>query len=385
MADPRPSAHVPLIDGARAVAAFLVLLAHAGSITGATERSPLGAVLARGDWGVALFFILSGFLLTRPWVAWRLYGGRNPSVKSYFRKRAVRILPAYWVALVAVFVLLPNVVTGRSVVSNILVAQVYTGDLLNGFFQTWSLSTEVAFYAVLPLLAPLLVRGSIRRSLVAVAAVALVAPAWIVLCKGTLFGMQFPYAILWLPGHIDWFCAGMALAILERKIRDGRLPRPLLGTGRWMAAFAVVAVLLLTPLAGPYTMAGGVTPATAVLKEFLYGASAFLVLGAMLQPGAPTTVMGRVLDSRFMVWAGAISYAFFLWHNLVMDYTRAALFAVVGSAGLLLTIVTTTVATIAVSALSYHLLEHPLMRRFGSAHPRSGNTQLPIVTDSARG
>ncbi len=376
-ATPRLPSHVPLIDGARAVAAFLVLLTHAGSVTGATERLPFGFVLARGDWGVALFFILSGFLLTRPWVRWRLQGGRTPSVGDYFRKRAARILPAYWIALLAVFLLLPNPVTTQSVVSNVLIAQVYTGDLLNGFFQTWSLSTEVAFYILLPLLAPLLIRGSARRSLVAVGLIAVIAPAWIVLCKGTLFGLQFPYAVLWLPGHLDWFCAGMALAILERRIRTGDLPAPLVGTGRWLAAFAVVWLLVLSPLGGPYVMAG-MSPGAAVLKEFLYGASAFLLLGAMLQPKADRTLLGRTLDSRVMVWAGAVSYAFFLWHNLVMDYVRAALFATIGSAGLLLTVVGTTAITLVVSAVSYHLVEHPVMRRFGRTSGGSVSPTHPV-------
>lgn len=365
--------HLPLLDGARAIAAFMVLLTHAGAASGATERSIFGPLLARGDWGVALFFVLSGFLLTRPWVRWRLGGGRTPGVAEYFRKRAVRILPAYWLALVAVLLLIPQVVTPAGVVSNIFLLQTYTGPLLDGFFQSWSLCTEVAFYLALPLLAPLLVRRSLRFALTAIAIVALVTPVWIMLCQEWAPDAMPPYAIIWLPGHLDWFCAGMALAVLERALHKESLPTTLVGPNRWLIGALVAFGLALTPLAGP--LGWQEAPSyIAIIKEFLYGATAFLLVGAMMQPAATTTLWGRTLNSRVIAWAGGISYGFFLWHNMILDRLRDALGMTFGGGGFWVTLVATTALTLIVSQLSYALMERPLMNRFGRSSPRPADT-----------
>lgn len=377
---PRPGGHLPILDGARAIAAFMVLLTHVGAASGATERSVFGPFLARGDWGVALFFVLSGFLLSRPWVTWRLASGRAPSVATYVRKRAVRILPAYWVALVAVLLLIPQVVTPAGVVANSLLLQTYTGPLLDGFFQTWSLCTEVAFYALLPLLAPLLIRRSPRFALVAIGLTALVAPIWIMLCKSWAVDVMPPYAIVWLPGHLDWFCAGMALAVLERLIHGRSLPAVLIGPNRWLVGAGVAFALAMTPAGGPIGWQAA-APHIDVSKELLYGACAFLLVGAMLQPAATTTLWGRALNSRVMAWAGLLSYAFFLWHNLILDRVREAWGMTFGGGGFLVSLLLTTGLTLVISQASYSLVEQPLMKRYG----RSGTRGAPptAVTDPA--
>ena len=114
--------------------------------------------------GVALFFVLSGFLLSRPWVREVQLGARRPSVGRYFKHRLARILPAYWVALIAVLLTTGSGASTRTIIDNVTLTQGYTGRFLPSFFQTWSLVTEVAFYIVLPLLAPLLIRKSKKTS-----------------------------------------------------------------------------------------------------------------------------------------------------------------------------------------------------------------------------
>ncbi len=363
-----PRGHLPMMDGARAVAAFMVLLTHAGSVSGATATWPIGRFLARGDWGVALFFVLSGFLLTRPWVAWRA-GRSAPSVATYARKRAVRILPAYWLVLAAVLLLVPATVGVRGVVSNATLTQIYTGDLLQGFYQSWSLCTEVAFYAVLPLLAPLLVRRSTKRSLIAIAAAAAVSPIWIMMCKDWFADSMHPFAVVWLPGHLDWFCAGMALAVVERRMRAGQMPRAMVGANRWLLASAVAFALALTPLGGPLGFENISGPA-AIMKEVLYAATAFFLVGAMLQPRGEMTVWGRALNSRIMTWAGVISYGFFLWHVLVLREVREWLGMPELGGGFTVTLALTFAVTLAISQASFVLLERPLMRRFGGSSLR---------------
>ena len=71
-----------LLDGARALAALLILVTHTAALTGFNAANPLGAWTARMDSGVAIFFVLSGFLLYRPWVAARLEGRPRPRVRA---------------------------------------------------------------------------------------------------------------------------------------------------------------------------------------------------------------------------------------------------------------------------------------------------------------
>src|SRR6266516_1997197 len=97
-----PGRSLPMLDGLRAVAALAVLLTHVAFQTGEVARAAGGAVLARLDAGVAVFFVLSGFLLYRPYALARASGTPRPSIRRYVLRRAARILPAYWLALGAV-------------------------------------------------------------------------------------------------------------------------------------------------------------------------------------------------------------------------------------------------------------------------------------------
>ena len=145
------------IEGLRAVAAVTVVATHIALISGFTSANRLGPLTARLNVGVALFFVLSAYLLYRPWVEARLNGSRDPDVRRYAVRRFLRIFPAYLVALVVLGLLLPDEAPG-----------VFGGDwwayfgLLQVYFErtdvgglgvTWSLATELAFYITLPLLA----------------------------------------------------------------------------------------------------------------------------------------------------------------------------------------------------------------------------------------
>ena len=95
--------YFPAMDGYRALAALAVLLAHVALLSGIVRtNTAFGPYLARADVGVSVFFLLSGFLLYRPFVAARLAGRPSGSLGGYVRRRALRILPAYWFALTIV-------------------------------------------------------------------------------------------------------------------------------------------------------------------------------------------------------------------------------------------------------------------------------------------
>jgi peptidoglycan/LPS O-acetylase OafA/YrhL len=158
----------------RGVAIALVVLFHADGLVRFPFRNTKGmwpplplALVFGGHTGVSLFFVLSGFLLALPFLA-EADGERRVDRRVYYRKRALRILPIYWAVLA-----LGVVVTVRSVAD--LLPSLGHFDFLNSVPSlirpmrpftdvTWSLATEVQFYAVLPLVA-LCLRTRLRLAL----------------------------------------------------------------------------------------------------------------------------------------------------------------------------------------------------------------------------
>src|SRR5215207_10460087 len=161
------------IEGLRAVAASSIVVYHVwlyGSPSGPVEAGYLSRfALPHLPVGVTLFFALSGFLLYRPIAAAVLATGRVPNDRNYLRNRALRILPAYWVILAAVAVVLPAALVRRSpseldldrlvdrpdiLVNNALLLHNYVPATLDtGIGPARSLAVEVAFYVSLPALA----------------------------------------------------------------------------------------------------------------------------------------------------------------------------------------------------------------------------------------
>src|SRR5437763_428837 len=84
------------------MAAASVFVFHAAWLTGFSVRSGSGAYLFQLDVGVDVFFVLSGFLLYRPFVRAHLEGGPAPTISRYYKRRVLRIFPAYWLVLMAV-------------------------------------------------------------------------------------------------------------------------------------------------------------------------------------------------------------------------------------------------------------------------------------------
>src|SRR5581483_10066033 len=102
----------PLFDGLRAIAALSVVAVHFAAYTSSLNTGALRAVTSQLAAGVCVFFLISGFLLYRPFVAARLERGSR-DLPSYARGRVLRIVPAYWFALtvLALWPGLPGVFT----------------------------------------------------------------------------------------------------------------------------------------------------------------------------------------------------------------------------------------------------------------------------------
>jgi peptidoglycan/LPS O-acetylase OafA/YrhL len=151
----------PCFDGLRAIAASTIVVFHVASTSGATVAGGYGRYFARLDIGVAVFFVVSGFLLYRPFVTAHVAGPGALPWREFWWRRVLRIYPAYWVALTAAILLFhsTNLHGVAEYVRYYALVQIYTPNYgIDGIVQTWTLAVEVSFYAALPLYAGLLGR-----------------------------------------------------------------------------------------------------------------------------------------------------------------------------------------------------------------------------------
>lgn len=367
----------PALDGLRGVAAALVVVFH---VTGAVARFPQwtwGGGLARfGNLGVALFFVLSGFLLTRPFFAAHLARERPPQLGRYAVRRLARIVPAYWVALtVWLFVIRDDPpVGGRSAYALLYgFGQVYDRryvDRGGSLAVAWTLCIEMSFYIVLPALAWVLCRlasrGPIGRR-VAVLALSCVG----IFVAGSLArwwmweqGGDWAFRSYSLLGHVGWFGLGMALAAVVAGVAAGVAPP------RWLRDLAALPALCLAlaagvawvttllPLPPPGYPQKPPEQALIFVGNGLVGALCMLPLVIGDQTDGPVRA---VLTSRPARWLGQISYGLYLWHTPILSVVNewVADGRVPGSTPVRLAIV--GLLSLAVAHLSWVVVERPVL------------------------
>jgi peptidoglycan/LPS O-acetylase OafA/YrhL len=317
----------PLLDSMRAIAFLCVFVAHAGFFAGfAADGSTLRPFIARLDVGVRIFFLISAFLLYRPYVAARVSGEQPPLLRAYAWRRFLRVAPPYWLALCVIGLWLgaPGVFTWAHAPLYFGFAHVYTLDTLtvSGLPQAWSLCVEAAFYLFLPLYAALLrpLRGGLRTELLAAAAVFCVGLAY----KLWVFWMgplSEPSLLPWhfaLPEYIDYFAIGMALAAVS-------VARPsalgLLARRPWLAWLG--AVVLFVVVSKGIGLSGGVhddvTEARYLARHYLYGAIAALLLLPAVFGDPSVGLIRRLLAWRPLLWVGLVSYGAYLYHFAVLE------------------------------------------------------------------
>jgi peptidoglycan/LPS O-acetylase OafA/YrhL len=366
----------PVLDTWRAVGALAVLTTHTAFQTGTYLGNGLwGTLLARLDVGVAIFFVLSGFLLSRPWLARAALDLPPPAARPYFLKRLLRIYPVYLVTAVAALALLAenDEASLQTWVGNLLVAAPYVEDELpHGLTHMWSLTVEIAFYVLLPVLMTVALgarRVRLHRLRLHLLLLAMVATAvvWHLYLVEVLDARSSGGPGLWLPGYLAWFAAGIWLALLHVDVQQGRTSR----MAGWVVrlahlpgtCWAMVAGLMLvvaTPIAGPVMFVAG-SPAQSLTKNLVYAlVAALVVLSGVFADTSGG--FGRALSVRPLRRLGHISYSIFCIHLIVLallfDLTSYDVFTGSGLEVWALTLVLTLVA----SELLYRFVEDPFMR-----------------------
>ena len=300
------------LDGLRGLAALGVLTLHVWMFTvqAGHGRDELVSLLT-GELrlGVVLFFVLSGYLLAGPWVASALEDRPTPRLGPFAVKRAARIVPAYWVAMLGSFWLLAGSGHHYEVSAGQLplfaaFAQNYVACAAGRLDPPmWSLVVEVSFYAVLPLAGWLLVRCARRgRMVMACAGLAGVDVAWS--AAGALLAWP-ETAMSTLPTFLPVFACGMAAAALAHR----RVPSRVLWWALVVAGGALVGADAVWHHQGT-----GMTGHVVRDLPAAVGFAAVVAAAAAHPPAALSLAPLRGL--------GTISYGLYLWHLPVLLWLR---------------------------------------------------------------
>lgn len=345
----------PGLDGLRTVAVFLVLGFHAGL-----------SQLTGGFLGVDVFFVLSGYLVTRLLVG-DLATGRF-RLLDFYSRRIRRLLPAALTVLAVVsllWLLVASPVDRQSILPDVRSAALYYSNwhfaaqatdyfAINAdpspVLHFWSLSVEEQFYLGWPLLVLLVWiarRRRLRAALVTMTVVAgVLAVASLVALLLTLRAHQPDLAYYGTDSRVYQLLGG---AILGIGVQAWRWAVPARATGRLAAGLQTVALLTLGVLVTPWFD----------LDPSIRGIGAAVATIALLWAleSGPDRGPSRVLSTAPMVYLGRISYAIYLWHYPVIVLLRRFL-----EIDPVVLFVVSGVLSTALAALSQRALELPVRR-----------------------
>lgn len=339
--------HRPCLDGVRGLAILLVLVAHIPKLP-----------LLGGFIGVDVFFVLSGFLITSLLLEeWRSTGGI--SLKDFYARRALRLIPALVVMLAAAVAfsgLVEEAGSAAQMRRAALMTLLYSANWFMAYdayprrelSPSWSLSVEEQFYILWPVLLLLVLRARLSPR----------ARAWLI-AAGIIASAAARAALWWKTKSLarvyfgtDTHADGLLVGALVALAADaGWVPRSGLGARvlNWLA-HAVVVFLLLFAKEG-WTGDPGLYTGRYLLLNLSIGGLVMCLVGA------PWRSLLAIFEFAPLVWIGRVSYGIYLWHMVVFTmlgqlhwvrgdwYWEAAL-----------------ALTISITALSFYVMERPILR-----------------------
>ena len=368
-------AALPALDGLRGLAALSVLTYHVlcqvrDVAPNETIRAALTAhyeqfsVLSSG---VQLFFVLSGFLLFLPYARAMERGGAFPSSREFYRRRALRILPAYWVTLIAMTLLMSKI-NGQNFILHVLLLNNLRSDSfysINTVF--WTLTIEWQFYLLVPGIAYVVWRlASARRFYLIGAGVCLV--FMVGLLAGYLGNVlrqkpdELYSPLVYLPAYLPVFVCGSVAAWCYVKwveCRAGQLWQP----NRALSWLGVAGSTLIAALIGLASC--GVLVFNRMTPHFWMYGNFFLGLGYALIVFAAACgggVAKLLFENRPIRYIGMISFSLYMWHVKLLDFFNPVIYYRGHSWWVVpISLAMTLLVTVSFSAGFYQLIEKPFL------------------------
>lgn len=357
--------HLPALDGLRALAILLVI-PHNGDIfsNAAPWLWPVAIIVHAGWLGVHLFFVLSGFLITRNLLASR---EATNYLQAFYGRRILRIFPLYFLTLFVALVVLPAVIPfdAATLASHRNQIWLWTflinwvqpfGVEVSGFSHFWSLAVEEQFYLAWPVV---ILAFTGRRFL------------WI--CAA-LVGVAFVARVLLLQAGVTPAAAYMFTICRMDALVIGAVAAVLADSPAWMgrirqrsgAALLLVLGLLIVTAAISHADAAYDVRTLTVGYPLLAFAFALLILVVCLDPPAGiATQLNALLSLPALRSIGRYSYAMYVFHFPILVLLGASfrnIFAFAGPAMPLFYAIAAVITSYIAGLLSYHLLEKHFLR-----------------------
>lgn len=372
-----PARYIPQLEALRGWAILLVVMFHyfgiltSGGATGLPEGSSLWLrVVAAGNTGVSLFFVLSGFLLTQPFIL-AMRNGERVGIGSFYGARLLRILPLYYCAVLLAWLISPN----SSALKALLFIPVGF-DIFPFSVPWWSLCTEMQFYLLLPWLM-LALQYRTGRYLLAVAGA-----VWLTLHCYYFFQPSWlgSKKTLWLQSSLFGRGSAFVVGALCCWIYMGR---GFLWLGASTGRVALLSIVLVAGLLQLLQWYGATGQAQALVLMPLYHSIEALLWGGILLcslcwRGKSRQLLLNPLFSHF----GTISYSLYLIHVPVQFYLIYPIKAAeVGdfsprSVECIAAVVGSFLLSWLLAVICYRVIERPFLRL---------KSHLPVLTDKLLG
>ena len=349
---------VPEIDGLRFFAILPVVLFHFSGIYGnhasaAFRNQDLGfldGMFRRGDFGVRLFFTISGFILGTLFLRNLKRTGKTLDLKSYVMRRITRLEPPYVINLIVVAALLMvgNHEQLSHIVPHLLASVFYVHNLVYARmsdinYVAWTLEVEVQFYILAPLLAQIyrIPDKKLRYSIFVVGS------GLLMLLGGLYKGDDWRYLLSILPfAHL--FLTGMFIADVTYDYRESPAQSKLLDIGALGSLILLFSVDyqrgVILPIAGTWIACGILM--VAALHGYFFT---------------------KIVRNTFIVTVGGMCYTIYLWHSpIISGLTKVFERMPSSMASVPMRLAMTAVAVmfvLAISAVLYAILERPFMNR----------------------
>jgi len=356
------------LEAYRGVAALLIVVFHAYqqsrvSTTYVYEGTPLHVVLRSLDSSVAVFLTLSGFLIFLPFAQSFLGQHPSPSARGFLIRRAIRILPLYYVAILLVWTLRYTGGTEQrlDLLRHLTFTQIFDSQhIFWTIGPAWSLAVEVLFYLSVALTAPLLQRLLDRLQtqrqrvtllvvlLAGLMAASLAYKAW------AFYVAQIPeenYAVYYgFLAKADLFALGMLLAVGVAAAKER------LWMNQWQAAFWRLGALVLF---GAAFILREQSAFTGLFFHTLCGLAFTLVLASTVLEERGSG-WERALSQPVFKFLGLISYSVYIWHEpILIELSKPNRLAFDNGAAFLVSTLILLVVVVLAGAISYYVIEYP--------------------------